>query len=73
MLDAMESNAKGNDNFATTLISTENVGGKSSSLKNEDEVRRKNQTCLSSKLLPWTASFKVTSAGKLLYFLNFDL
>ena len=25
MLDAMESNAKGNDNFATKVISTENV------------------------------------------------
>ena len=25
MLDAMESNAKGNDNFATYVISTENV------------------------------------------------
>ena len=30
MLDAMESNAKGNDNFAIKLISTENVEGKSS-------------------------------------------
>ena len=30
MLDAMESNAKGNDNFAIKLISTENVERKSS-------------------------------------------
>ena len=29
MLDAMESNAKGNDNFAIKVISTENVDGKS--------------------------------------------
>ena len=28
MLDAMESNAKGNDNFAIKVISTENVDGK---------------------------------------------
>ena len=28
MLDAMESNTKGNDNFATKAISTENVGKK---------------------------------------------
>ena len=34
----MESNPKGNDNFATKLISTENVE------KNVAEVRRKNQT-----------------------------
>ena len=33
MLDAMVSNATGNDNFATKVISTENVVGKSSSLK----------------------------------------
>ena len=29
MLDAMESNAKGNDNFSTKVISTENIEGKS--------------------------------------------
>ena len=29
MLDAMESNAKRNDNFAIKLISTDNVEGKS--------------------------------------------
>ena len=38
MLDATESNAKGNDDFATKVISTENVE------KKEEEVRRKNQT-----------------------------
>ena len=30
MLDTMESNAKGNDNFAIKVISTEKVEGKSS-------------------------------------------
>ena len=30
MLDAMQSNAKWNDNFAIKVISTENVEGKSS-------------------------------------------
>ena len=39
MLDAMKSNAKVNDNFATKMISTENV-----EKKNVEEVRRKNQT-----------------------------
>ena len=41
MLDAMESNAKGNDDFATKVISTENTEGKTFSLnKNVEEVRR---------------------------------
>ena len=31
ILDAIESNAKGNDNFATKVKRTENVEGKSSS------------------------------------------
>ena len=46
MLDAIESNAKGNDNFAIKVISTENVEGKSYIFfkKNMEEVRRKNQT-----------------------------
>ena len=45
MLDAMESNAKGNDDFATKVISTENTEGKIFSLnKNVEEVRRNNQT-----------------------------
>ena len=37
--------SKGNDNFATTVISTENVE------KIVEEVRRKNQTYFVSKLL----------------------
>ena len=45
MLDAIESNAKGNDNCAIKVISTENVEGKSYIFKkNMEEVRRKNQT-----------------------------
>ena len=46
ILDAMESNAKGNDNFAIKVISTENVDGKSYIFlkRNMEEVRRKNQT-----------------------------
>ena len=43
LLDAMERNSKGNDNFATKVISTENVE------KNLNEVRRKNQTYFFSK------------------------
>ena len=43
MLDAMESNAKENDNFALKVISTENVEGKNSINKiNVEEVRRNN-------------------------------
>ena len=38
VLDATESNAKGNDDFATKVISLENVE------KKVEEVRRKNQT-----------------------------
>ena len=45
MLDATENNAKGNDSFATKVISTENVE------KNVEEVRRKNQIYFSSKSL----------------------
>ena len=73
MLDAMESNANGNDNFSVKVISTENVEGKSSikkKKKNREEVRRKNQTYLFPffKLLPWTTSLKVACSGKVLYF-----
>ena len=57
MLNAMESNAKGNNNFATKVISTENV------VKNVEEVKRKNQTYFFSKLLTWTTSLKVTLSG----------
>ena len=46
MLDATECNlSKGSDNFATKVISTENVE------KIVKEVRRKNQTYFFSKLL----------------------
>ena len=46
MLDAMESNAKRNDNFAIKVISTDNVEGKSYIFfyKNMEDVKRKNQT-----------------------------
>ena len=56
MLDAMESNAKGNDNFSTKVISTENV-----EKKNVNEVRRKNQTYFFSKLLTMGTSLKLSS------------
>ena len=46
MLDATEYTSTGNDNFATKVISMENV-----EKKNVDEVRRKNQTYFFSKLL----------------------
>ena len=46
MLNATESNAKGSDDFATKVISMENVDK-----KNVEEVRRKNQTSSFSKLL----------------------
>ena len=36
MLDATESNAKGNDNFATKVISTENVEKKCKRSKKEE-------------------------------------
>ena len=53
MLDATESNPEGNDNFATKVISTENVE------KNVKEVKRKNQTYFFSKLLTWETSSKL--------------
>ena len=46
MLDATECTSTGNDNFATKVISMENV-----EKKNVEEVRRKNQTYFFSKLL----------------------
>ena len=52
ILDAMESNPKGNDNFATKVISTEIVG------KN---VKRKSQTYFFSKSLTWETSLKLPS------------
>ena len=56
--------SKGNDNFATTVISTENVE------KAVKEVRRKNQTHFISKLLG--DQFKSLPSGKILYFKNFE-
>ena len=61
MLNAMESNAKGNDNFTIKVISKKSVEGKSSTFKkNVEEVRRKNQTNFFplSKLLPRATSLK---------------
>ena len=60
ILDAMENNAKENDNFATKVISMENVE------KNVKEVRRKNQTYFFSKLLTWATNF--TFSGNYLIF-----
>ena len=55
MLDAMESNAEGNDNFVTKVIITENVE------KNAKEVRRKNQTFFFPKLMTWATILKLPS------------
>ena len=63
MLDAMESNAKGNDNFVIKVISTVNVDGKSY-IKRKKNGRSKNKESNQffpfSNLLPWTTSLKVT-------------
>ena len=50
MLDAMESNAKGNDNFTIKVIA------RKMQKKNAKEVKRKDETYLFSKLLTWTTS-----------------
>ena len=44
MLDAMESNAKGNDNFAIKVISTTNVEGKSYIFKIKYERSKKKES-----------------------------
>ena len=49
------------------MISTENVE------KTVEELTRKNQTFLFSKLLTLATSLKATFSGKLLNFQNFDL
>ena len=67
MLDAMESNAKGNDNFAAKVINTKTLERNSSLKRKVGEVRRKSQISLISKLLLWAISLKVTSSGQLLY------
>ena len=41
MLNVMESNSKGKKNFATELISTENVEGKSCNLKKCGRTKKK--------------------------------
>ena len=67
ILDAMESNAKENDNFPIKVISTENGERRSSIFqKNMEEVKIKYPTYFFSKLLPWATSLKVTFSGKLL-------
>ena len=67
MLEAMESNAKGNDNFAAKVINTKTLERNSSLKRKVGEVRRKSQISLISKLLLWAISLKVTSSGQLLY------
>ena len=60
MLDAMESNAKGNDNFAIKVISTTNVEGKSYIFKIKYERSKKKESNLFfifCKLLPWATSY----------------
>ena len=65
ILGAMESNAR-ITMILLPKLSTENVEGKSSSLKkNVKEVRRNNQTYFFFKLSPWETSLKITSSGKL--------
>ena len=46
MFDAMESNAKGNDNFAIKVISTENVEGENYSFKKIYGRSKKKQSNL---------------------------
>ena len=50
----------------------ENVEGKSEEVKRE-RSKKKKPNLLFLQVIPWTTSLKVTSAGKLLYFLNVDL
>ena len=68
MLDAMESNAKENDNFAIKVISTENVDGKSYIKKKKKMKKESNLFFPFSKLSPWATSLKVTFSGIVLYF-----
>ena len=66
MLDAMESNAKGNDNFAIKVISTENVQGENYSFLKKYGRSKKKQSNLFlpfSKLWPGATSLKVTLSG----------
>ena len=70
MLDAMESNAKGKDNFAIKIISMENVEGKSYIFLSNVRSKKKESNLFFpfSKLLSWATSFKVTFSGLVLYF-----
>ena len=52
MLDAMESNAKENDNFAIKVISTENVDGKSYIKKKKKMKKESNLFFPFSNLSP---------------------
>ena len=70
MLDAMESNAKGKDNFAIKIISMENVEGKNYIFKNNIRSKKKESNLFFPffKLLSWATSFKVIFSGLVLYF-----
>ena len=71
MFDAMESNAKGNDNFAIKVISTENVEGENYSFKKIYGRSKKKQSNLFlpfSKLWPGATSLTVTLSGIVSYF-----
>ena len=57
--------SKRNNNFATKVVSTENVE------KIVEEVRRKNQTYFFFQSYQAT-NLKVNLSGKILYFKNFD-
>ena len=53
MLDAMERNAEGNDNFAIKVISTRKHG--------RSKKKKSNLFFPFSKLLPWATSLKLPS------------
>ena len=67
MLDAMESNPKGNDNFATKVISTENVE------KGCKRRKKEKPNSFLFQVINLGDYFKVTFSGKLLDFKNFVL
>ena len=57
LLDAMERNSKGNDNFATKVISTENVEKKCKRSKKEES------DLFLFQVLTWETSLKLPSRG----------
>ena len=61
----MESKAMGNYNFATKVISAENVEKKCGRSK------KKESNLFFPKLLIWAMSLKINLSGKLLCFLKF--